>query len=450
MIIKLEIENVQHIASLNYEINLADNKLTCIVGKNGSGKTTLIRAIQSIKSANTFSSTASPYIFNKDSKITYTIDKTVHVHTYNENFQQLDSKTVIESEIQDSLFVEQPIPHGIRFNHAQKLSNIDEALRRSLSLESYSKPSALIDFLHRIYTDNRFENLKEVEINSEKYYFIPKNDNFYIREDYFSSGEYFILHLYKLVHKNCKLIVIDELDISLDSAAQVHLIRELRELCTKKKINIVFTTHSSALMRTLEDNELFYMDNNSGTVSIDSVSYNYVRSILFGFTGWDKYILVEDERLEEYLSYLLRDQKTFFSYKIIYIGGGSQVVDLLKRNSTDGFLATQENVIAVLDGDQKNEKYCRRRTDTFFIPAESIEKEIAALYRAGHLGFTVNVTGAVKNFAKNLFTQIIRENHMTRSDMYGLVNGCYVDEVNVLTDKLVDFLNPKKSDQSYS
>ena len=35
-----------------------------------------------------------------------------------------------------------------------------------------------------------------------------------IREDDFSSGEYMIVQIYKLMQKKCKLIVIDELDIS--------------------------------------------------------------------------------------------------------------------------------------------------------------------------------------------------------------------------------------------
>jgi ABC-type cobalamin/Fe3+-siderophores transport system ATPase subunit len=55
------ISNIQHIKELNFNIDLSENKLMCIVGKNGSGKTTLIRSIENLKSADTFAKTASPY-----------------------------------------------------------------------------------------------------------------------------------------------------------------------------------------------------------------------------------------------------------------------------------------------------------------------------------------------------------------------------------------------------
>ena len=44
-----------------------------------------------------------------------------------------------------------------------------------------------------------------------------------------------------------KLIVIDEIDISLDAAAQAKLVEQLRLSCQKYAVNIVFTTHSLTL-----------------------------------------------------------------------------------------------------------------------------------------------------------------------------------------------------------
>jgi len=61
--------DIQHIKELFFRIDLSRKKLMCIVGKNSAGKTTLIRAIKNITSANTFTKTASPYIFNDNSVI---------------------------------------------------------------------------------------------------------------------------------------------------------------------------------------------------------------------------------------------------------------------------------------------------------------------------------------------------------------------------------------------
>ena len=417
----------------------------CIVGKNGSGKTTLIRALQNIISADTFNKTASPYIFDADSHITYSFDNDSHEYKFNDTINQLDCKTIVDSDIKSNLFIEQPIPHGVRFNHTQKLGSIDEELRKQISLENYTSPTELIEFLGRIYKHDKFKNLKEVIIKKDKYYFILKEDKKYIREDYFSSGEYFVLHLYKLIQKRCLLIAIDELDISLDSSAQVHLVHELKKFCKEKKVNIVFTTHSLALMRTLGENELLYMQNDDGNVSLQYVSYNYIKSLLFGFTGWDKYILVEDKVLQNYLTYLLESKNNHYSHKIIYIGGGSEVVDLLKRNRDEEFFSSKENVIAVLDGDQRDQRYCRSRTDTYCIPADSVEKEFEKIYKSGNLGFTVNMTGAEKNYVKNLYKQTIKQKHLTEADIFGLVSSSHTEQNNALINAIVSFLNPKQS-----
>jgi ABC-type multidrug transport system ATPase subunit len=245
--------DVQHIKELFFRIELS-NKLMCIVGKNSVGKTTLIRAIKNLTSANTFAKTASPYIFKDNSCIRYVIDGEVYNFQYNPKLQVIDTKAIINEKIKRNIYAELPIPHGERFNHFQRLSEIDEELRKSISLEEYSTPNDLIKFLSKIYTnDSRFENLKEIKIKGKQYYFILKENNFYIREDYLSSGEHFIINLYKIIKRQCKLIVIDEIDISLDASAQVNLISELRNFCKQYGVNIVFTTHSLPLIKTLKD-----------------------------------------------------------------------------------------------------------------------------------------------------------------------------------------------------
>jgi len=67
----------------------------------------------------------------------------------------------------------------------------------------------------------------------------------------------------------------------------------------------------------------------------------------------------------------------FFRYKIIFIGGGTQVVSLMKHNEQEQFLSSPEKVIAILDGDQKNEKF-KNYPGVHMIPIESVEKAIYA------------------------------------------------------------------------
>jgi len=74
MKISIEIESIQHVSMLKFDIDLTLNKLTCLVGKNGIGKTTLIKAIQNLRFADTFAQTSQPGIFSSASLIKYQVD----------------------------------------------------------------------------------------------------------------------------------------------------------------------------------------------------------------------------------------------------------------------------------------------------------------------------------------------------------------------------------------
>lgn len=109
--------------------------------------------------------------------------------------------------------------------------------------------------------------------------------------------------MYRKIKGAARLIVIDEIDISLDAAAQSRLVGWLRKFCEEEKVNVVFTTHSMAIMRTMEDEELHYMYSEDGVIKTKLASYNYIKSVLFGFSGWDRYILTEDPMLEGFLNF---------------------------------------------------------------------------------------------------------------------------------------------------
>ncbi|MBE0439952.1 MAG: AAA family ATPase [Gammaproteobacteria bacterium] len=441
---KLILANIQHIKELTFSIDLSKNQLMCIVGKNGVGKTTLIRAIKNLQSTDTFAKTASPYIFNDNSSIKYEVDEHIYDFKFNPKLQVIDTKSLISDEIKKSIYVELPIPHGDRFSHFQRLNEIDEALRESISLETYGEPAGLIAFLSKVYRTDRFNNLKEVVIKGAKYYFILKEDDFYIREDYLSSGEFFIINLYKMIQRKCKLIVIDEIDISLDSSAQVNLIYELRKFCIEYQVNIIFTTHSLALMKTLNDLELYYMAmDQDAIVTLQTHSYNYIKSILFGFKGWDRYILTEEEMLESYLLHLIGKAEIaiFFKYKIIYVGGAHQVVDLMKRNAEIEFFSSPENVISILDGDQKSKE---NGSTIICIPFESVEKQLFSHYKSGELVLETAFRKEPENPKEfyNSVSQARNGNHMSLHDIFSFINEKMEEEVEEFRTKIINFLSP--------
>lgn len=432
--------NIQHIKELSFNIDLSKNQLMCIVGKNGVGKTTLVRSIKNLQSSDTFTKTASPHIFNYESRILYTIDEKEYDFRYNPKLKEIDTKTIIDNYVKEIIYVELPIPHGERFKHFQKLGDIDDELRKKITLQEYETPNELISFLHKIYNSNRFDNLKEISVKGEKYYFILKGDGFYIREDYLSSGEHFVINLYKMIQRKCKLIAIDEIDISLDSSAQVNLLEELRTFCKQYEVNIIFTTHSLAIIKKLLDSERYYMENNENVITFKKVSYNYVKSVLFGFKGLDKYILTEDIMLKNYLSHLItqNDASIFFQYNIIYIGGAGQVVDLMNRNSKEQFFSSLDNVISVLDGDKQEEF---KNTDkVYFIPFESVEKQLFCHYEKGELPSNINFVKKQEN-NKELYNSIKDKRYMSDIEIFSFINERKKDEVEKITTQLINFLN---------
>lgn len=422
MNITVTVTNVQHIRNQEVSFDLSKNGLMCIAGKNGVGKTTLIRAIRNLAINSTFQETAAPYIFRNDSKITYSIDGLVEPieFIYNKFLKSIDSKQEIPEELKSIVNVELPIPHGERFNHFRRLSDIDESLRAKIAIGEYNTPNELISFLERIYGEDRFKQLKQVEIKRTVYYFILKDeaDRYYIREDYFSSGEYFVVNLFKQIQQGKKLIVIDEIDISLDASAQVNLVKVLREYCQQYETNIVFTTHSLALMKTLKEEELHYMEqlkeHGNKQISVLPRSYNFVKSVMYGFRGFDRYLLTEDECLANYIDYLITNsgEELFYQYQTIYIGGATQVIDLKNRNDEANFLSEHENILAVLDGDQIGKRYLMGVENVIYLPFLNIELELYKRFEAGEL--TVSGLNEITNKketdrAKNLYKQLTKK-----------------------------------------
>jgi ABC-type dipeptide/oligopeptide/nickel transport system ATPase subunit len=418
MLFRIRIDRVQHVERLLLELNLAQNKVTCIVGKNGVGKTTLIRAIRNLSKADTFLRTASPDIFSAESHISYHVDGTDIRFDYDSNIRTLNCRTPIPETIRSLCVAELPMPHGERFHSFPVISEADADIRRQIILEEYRRPEELIEFLTDIYSSDKFESLVETVVRGHSYYSILRGDNRYVREDYLSSGEYFLINLYRTIKGGARLIAIDEIDLSLDAAAQVHLLRRLRRFCEQYRCNVLFTTHSLAMMRMLTPSELLYMDRRETGIEFVPASYSYIKTLLFGFTGWDRYILTEDAVLHDFIEAIIQRYcaNAFYRYKVIYVGGGPQVSDLLRRNEAEGFLSEAENVIAVLDGDLKGQAFANHPR-IHFLPIDSVEKALFQCYSENDFPYRYPGRRAFTS-PKELFNALQSASVMSRAQIY--------------------------------
>ena len=440
---RLEILNVQQIERLSLKLDLARYDLTCIIGRNGVGKTTLVRALKNLSQSDTFLRTAPAGIFSAESRIRYWVDGEEVTFQFDERIQSLNCRADISHRARSLCAVELPIPHGERFNYFQSISRADRHIRGQIVLEEYSCPKELFEFLSDVYSTDKFKALVETRVEGQSYYSLLRDDGSYLREDYFSSGEYFLINLYRTIMGSSRLIVVDEIDISLDAAAQVKVLKHLREFCRRYRSNLVFTTHSLAMMRTLEDDELFYMERRGVETELRPVSYSYVKSLLYGFSGWDRYILTEDPVLHDFIESLIRRsfRDVFFKYKIIYIGGGSQVVDLLGRNRENQFFSVPANVIAILDGDQRDEPFAKE-DDVYCLPFDSVEKVLYKHYKEQDFP---NNRVRQRSFGrpKDLFGALIHERRMSRDEVHEYICGKYELELEPILERLRKFLLPE-------
>lgn len=382
---RVTIQNIQNITNGFFEFNEQEYGLICIVGKNASGKTTLIRSLANIAISDIFLNQCNKYIFNENSSIKYELDDHVYTYEYSQSLKALDCKGNIPSaDIVKTFSIESAFPYGSRYTpFAGRVSpEDDKRLRFLIKLNKISSPNNLIDFMNKIYGKDRYDNLKECIVNGKPICFVMYN-SIYIREDFFSTGELFLINLYRTFYQQEKrIIIIDEIDSSLDAEAQVNLLKYLREYSVKYKKIVIFTTHSLALMKTLGEKELFYLSNDNNQITIKLKSYHYIKSLLYGFVGFDRFILVEDKRVCAFIEYLIKEKirKVFFRYKVLALYGCNSVVDLYQRNLNEKFLCEyNKNILIILDGDQKEEsKY--EELPCNFLPFDDVEKCLYTIY----------------------------------------------------------------------
>lgn len=404
---RIEIKNVQPITNLAFEIDLTQHGIHCIVGKNGTGKTTLSKAIMNLALADTFIRTSSAGVFSDSSSIRYTLGEQQYLFTYDPALRSISTKQPVPAYHKAVVSVELPAPHGQRFTFFRTLSEQDENIRQAVVLGRYEKPIALIEFLAHIYQDQRFDNLVEVPIRRGVCCCFVFEDKRYIREDSFSSGEYFLINLFRKITQGTPLIVIDEIDISLDASTQARLAEQLRQLCTKYSSSVVFTSHSLALMQTLEPGEILYLDRDrdTGAIAPLPMSFNGVKSLLFNFEGYDRYILTEDEVLRQFLQYAINRycSPTFYSYQIIFLAGQGSIKWMMDLNDKYKFYGPKKDVIGIKDGDQSGQK---QPNQIFCLPIQDVEKALWNIYREDDFPFKFD--GGENFHVKALYKQLTK------------------------------------------
>ena len=348
----LSIRSVKNVSVLDVEFTFPESSIIVITGKNGIGKTTIVESFGLLSDPDVFAKSSGEDTLSNDSQVLFSISGfEPFAFYYNSMLHAFDTKDSLPHE--DEIVSELPIPYGARFQRFSKIAKFDSELKFNIASTDYEKASELIDFLSSVYSSRKFESLKSTKIKKDEFYFILKRGDYYIREDHFSSGEFFLIQLYRLLISGAKLILIDELDVALDGVAQANLYSAIKPILQEKNSRLIVISHSLAFMNTVDEGGLYYLEEDSGGVSLEARSIGYIKSDLFGFRGYDRYILTEDSVLEGFIEFLIRYFSIDCHYRHITIGvaGVNQLQKIVEKNDSRQIFSASNKVICIVDAD---------------------------------------------------------------------------------------------------
>lgn len=395
--LNVKIKNVKNINNFEYSFSF-DNGIYALVGNNAVGKSTLMSAIASsvypttlTKMGKTETNTDSEIVLNcKDKVLTWKYD------SINDKLKSTNKYTMFDGIYEGSLFA------GTRF---EDMTNIDKMLVNPDFINSFFPANdelvkAMGYILHN--DENHYSNLfklKNMEA-ARKYnlsnmpYFLKLTNGQYISKFKMSSGECMIISLLNFIistispyRKKDKTFVdervfvfIDEVELALHPSSIDRLINYLEKLILKTDITVLFSTHSSELIRKMKPNNIFYMKNDKGSASIICPCYpQYAIRSLYDHDGYDCTILVEDKIAEIIIKKLISDYRTKNNLliNVIPVGSWGNTLELQKNISEQNAIGRDKFVFSIIDGDVVNEVNKNKNYQSLkklFLPIKSMEK----------------------------------------------------------------------------
>jgi predicted ATPase len=146
------------------------------------------------------------------------------------------------------------------------------------------------------------------------------------------------------------LAIIDEIELGLHQEAQKRLVMELKSICLLRKIQIICTTHSPAILCEIPLSGRFYIEGHSNkTHIIPGVSGEFATGKLSGDNSCELIIYVEDVMAVSIMQAILG--KTLRSrVMVLPIGSDAAIVTILAGKKKEGL---SSNYLGIFDGDKR-------------------------------------------------------------------------------------------------
>lgn len=263
-------------------------------------------------------------------------------------------------------------------------------------------------------------------------YFLKLSDGQYISKYKMSSGECLLISLLNFIIstalkpkylKHRKHVVsdrlfvfVDEVELALHPSSILRLVSFLENMIKEENLTVLFSTHSSELIRRITPNNIFYLENHNGSGEITSPCYpQYAIRSLYDHDGYDSTILVEDILSEIVIRKLIQDFriKNNLLINVIPVGAWNNTLSFQKRATEQNAFGRDRFVFSIIDGDVKSEvgkvadfQYLKK----LFLPIKSIEKyllakmiespDVAFIKQVGNKYFTLDSLDSILKVAK--------------------------------------------------
>jgi predicted ATPase len=396
----LKMHKIKNIKEFSYNFKFK-NGIYALVGENSVGKSTIMSALASTVYPKTLLKLGKTEVSDDSYIEISSLDKT-DMWRYNTQLEQMKSNpacVVFNGIYEGSIF------SGTRFEDMQ---SIDKTINDNPDFVSEFVPasddlkSALSIILHNEQGHyNNLYKLKNMDV-ATKYqlnnmpYFYQLDDGKYISKYKMSSGECMLISLLNFINstalkpeylRNRKRVLskqlfvfIDEVELALHPSSIIRLVNYLEKMINSRDMTVVFSTHSSELIKKIIPQNIFYLQNNNGHAYLECPCYPHfaIRS-LYDHDGYDSTILVEDELAEIVVRKLTNDFriKNNLLINVLPVGAWSNTLSFQQRCIEQNAFGVDKFIFSIIDGDVINDVNKAKQYENvkkLFLPIKSIEK----------------------------------------------------------------------------
>lgn len=395
----LEIDKIKNIDHFEYTFSF-DKGIYALVGENAVGKSTLMSAIASVVYRQTLKRLGESELC-PESKVTLKCMDKETVWSYDGEVCKL---TPSDLAIQFYGIYEGSIFTGTRFEDMKNLDDLtsDQEFVDKLVPATDDLKDALSTILHgekghykKLYRLKNMDVARKYNLGNMPYFLQLENGK-YISKYKMSSGECMLISLLNFINSSAlkpeeirhphhvlsdKLFVfIDEVELALHPSSIDRLLEYLEGMIAKKDLTVLFSSHSSELIRKIHPRKIYYMKNDAGEAKIISPCYpQYAIRSLYNHDGYDCTILVEDKVAELMVRKLIADYRTRNNLlmNVLPVGGWNNTLELQKNFCEQNILGRDKFTFSIIDGDVKeavNKHPEYNALKKLFLPIKSLEK----------------------------------------------------------------------------